>query len=257
MTDHHDHSHGREHQHGAATSTGVHGMVLFGDDATYLSHLPMFASPHNFQVLLEVELAGDARDTYLADLADADGGLYTFVPDPFPIVEIDDRAGDPQRTSMRGSVFRGHFERGGVSIADDITVEIRGVVHFSELDIDASRPVDRTLTYLCFGRAGRLHLVHQVTGRPDFDHVIELALVADTVTDQAGRAQPDDVGSIEFGRAQPVSFDGRRDHPDDRLVPGEVADGLFFQATSDAGSQGFAAQVDVGTELYLEIDELA
>jgi hypothetical protein len=32
---------------------GVHGM-LFGEEALYLSHLPMFEGPHNFQLILEV-----------------------------------------------------------------------------------------------------------------------------------------------------------------------------------------------------------
>ena len=48
----HDHAHHGEGDHG--DTTGIHGMLLFGEDILYLSHLPMFASPHNFQVLLEV-----------------------------------------------------------------------------------------------------------------------------------------------------------------------------------------------------------
>ncbi len=34
-----------------------HGMLLFGEQAAYLSHLPMFGSPHNYQAIFEVTLS--------------------------------------------------------------------------------------------------------------------------------------------------------------------------------------------------------
>jgi hypothetical protein len=37
------HTHGG---HGDDDTMGVHGMLLFGDQELYLSHLPMFSSPH-------------------------------------------------------------------------------------------------------------------------------------------------------------------------------------------------------------------
>ena len=50
MTDHDKHPgghhpHGEHREHG---TMGVHGMLLFGQDALYLSHLAMFENPHNF-----------------------------------------------------------------------------------------------------------------------------------------------------------------------------------------------------------------
>jgi hypothetical protein len=252
MTDHH--AHGGEH--GEGSTTGVHGMLLFGDEVVYLSHLPMFAAPHNFQVLLEVELNDVARETYLADRHVAPVGIYTFVPEPFPIVELDSRADGPARTSIDGTIFRGHFERGGVSIAEGVVAEVRRVVHFSELDIGATRPQDPELTYLCFGRARRLHLAHEVTARPDFDHVLTARLVPDTVTNQAGQQLPDDVGTIGFELAQRVRFAGRSDTPENRLVADEIADGLFFQTTSLTGAHGFRVHLESGRELYIEVDEL-
>jgi hypothetical protein len=41
------------HDHPDPNATfGTHGMLLFGEETLYLSHLPMFMSPHNFQVIL-------------------------------------------------------------------------------------------------------------------------------------------------------------------------------------------------------------
>ncbi len=222
MSQKHTHAGG----HGEGSTTGVHGMLLFGEEALYLSHLPMFASPHNFQVLLEVGL--------------------------------DDAGDGPGRTSIEGTIFRGHFERGGEPIAEGVFAEVHRVVHFSELDVGAKRSEDRELTYLCFGRPGQLHLAHEVTARPDFDQVLRVSLVPDTVTNQAGHPLPEDVTTIGFDLAQRVLFSGRSDTPENRLGPHahQFFHGLFFQTSSLTGAHGFVAQLMTHTELYVEVDEL-
>jgi hypothetical protein len=45
MTDHH---HAPGSRHSDHSAIGVHGMLLFGQNPLYLSHLPMFMRPHNF-----------------------------------------------------------------------------------------------------------------------------------------------------------------------------------------------------------------
>lgn len=253
MSDQHTHAGG----HSEHSSIGDHGMLLFGEEVLYLSHLPMFASPHNFQVLLEVGLDDAAREAFLSDRHVAGDGIHTFFPQPFPIAELAPRADGPARTSIEGTIFRGHFERRGKPIAEGVVTEVHRVVHFSELDIGAKRTEDRELTYLCFGRAGRLHLAHEVTARPDFDHVLTARLVPGTVTNQAGQHLPEDVATIGFDLAQRVLFPRRSDTPENRLAAHEIADGLFFQTIAvSSGSHGFAVQVETGRQLYLEVDEL-
>lgn len=51
-------------EHYEGNTTGIHGMLLFGDqEALYLSHLPMFTSPHNFQVIVEISFDDAIRDS--------------------------------------------------------------------------------------------------------------------------------------------------------------------------------------------------
>ncbi len=254
MSQKHTHAGG----HGEGSTTGVHGMLLFGEEALYLSHLPMFASPHNFQVLLEVGLDDAGRKAFLSDREAAGDGIHTFVPKPFPITELAPHADGPGRTSIEGTIFRGHFERGGEPIAEGVFAEVHRVVHFSELDVGAKRSEDRELTYLCFGRPGQLHLAHEVTARPDFDQVLRVSLVPDTVTNQAGHPLPEDVTTIGFDLAQRVLFSGRSDTPENRLGPHahQFFHGLFFQTSSLTGAHGFVAQLMTHTELYVEVDEL-
>lgn len=244
MSDHHEHA------------VGVHGMLLFGDEAVYLSHLPMFAPPHNFQVILEVALDDAGRQAISSDREQDREDYSTFVPEPFPITELDPGEGTPQ-ASIKGAIHRGHFERGGPLLAEDVVATVREVVHFRELALDDQRDAERDLTYLCFGRPGALYLAHEVTAQPDFDQVLRVRLIPGTGSDQAGRPLPDDVAAMGFDRAQPVAFRDRSDTPTGRLSAHEVVEGFFSQTVTPSGFHGFATEVETGAELYLEIGELS
>jgi hypothetical protein len=248
MTEHHMHG-----EHGEHPTMGVHGMLLFGEEAIYLSHLPMFERPHNFQVLLEVGFDDAALQALRAD-REGGGDLHTFEPERFPISDLDPSGDSPARTSMVGTVFHGHFERAGRPIAP-ATAQIRNVVYFAELDLQATHGPDATLSYLCFGRAGQLHLAHQITASPDFDQVLTARLVPGTVTNPMGERVVAEV-TRDFDNAQPVDFRGRRDTPGDRLAPNETADAFFAATFGPNGSHGFGTQLEVGRELYLELGEL-
>jgi hypothetical protein len=229
--------------------------LLFGEETPYLSHLPMFMHPHNFQVLLEVGFDEAVLDVLRADREATGNGMHTFDPTEFPITELDPRGGGPARSSIEGTIFRGHFERGGEEITGLVTAEVHNVVYFAELDMQARHSADRKLTYLCFGRAGQLYLAHDITASPDFDHVLSARLIPGTVTDPSGRPVDREV-TRDFADAQPVELRGRGDIPQDRLVPGERADGFFFATFGPTGSHGFSVQLEIGRELYLELGEL-
>jgi len=150
---------------------GGHGMLMLGQDVLYMSHLPMFMQPHNFQVLLEVDFDGDVR-RLLGDYREAaGGGMNTWDPRHFPIAELDPAGGGPARDSMVGNLVRGHFERGGTPIATESVARVLDVLHSVEVDIDARLDEGRELTYVCFGRGGRLHSTHAIPG-PDLDQIL-------------------------------------------------------------------------------------
>jgi hypothetical protein len=177
------------------------------------------------------------------------------VPTQFDIEELDPDGDGPRRTSIDGAVFHGHFERGGTAITD-ATATVDNVVCFTPLDVDASPSPDRQLGYLAFGEAGHLYLAHEITERPNFDNILAVDMVPDSVRDQAGRSLGEDAGKIGWSMAQRIRFD-RTDEPDSRLAADETANGLFFQTISEAGAHGFSADLAVRQEIYLEIDELA
>lgn len=232
-------------------TTGVHGMLLVGSDPFYLSHLPMFGSPHNFQVILEVRF----DDTTSERLRDEGDGLMTFEPVEFPLAELDPQRETPSRSTIEGDLYRGHFERVGEILVPGVAAGISNVTYFNELDVDASHDAAGELMYLCFGPADQLHLAHRISAAPDFDQVLDVSFVPGTVTDAAGRPGGGDV-TTGFENAVPVTVRDRSDVPASRLVPGETANGFFFASVGPNGSHGFAVDLAAGPERYLELREL-
>jgi hypothetical protein len=255
MTSERDHESGHHHGTGECDTVGRHGMLLFGDDPVYLSHLMMYACPHNFQVLLEVGLDSPALDALCADRARHGDGMYTIDPVPFPIAELEPNDGVPARTSLEGTLVRGHFERGGTPIATGVRMDIRNVVWFRQLDVGATPEPGQAMEYLFFGRGDQVYLVHELQARPSFDQVLTIRLVPGTVSTQVGHPLQDDVAAIRFDQAQRARL-GREDAAEHRLVAGEVATASFPLTRSPSFSRGFTVGVEVERELYLEINEL-
>jgi hypothetical protein len=191
---------------------------------------------------------------FLADRPAGDHGLYTFDPLEFPIAELDPDGG-PRRTSIEGTIYRGHFERGGEPIISGAVAELLKVVYFRRL-VDREPTEGAELSYLCFGPAGRLHLAHEITARPSFDHVLAARILPGSLTDMSGRPLDDDISGMEFTLAQPVEFP-RSDLPDSRPRAGETITGTFRQTSPPSGLHGFSARLEVVGEVWLEVDELS
>jgi hypothetical protein len=242
------------HDHGDMTS--IHGMLLFGEETLYFSHLPMFDEPHHFQVIVAVEFDDATREVLTTDRKADTEQIHTFKPESFDITELDPSGPDPVRTSLRGTIYHGHFERGGTPIAEDVVARILHVVHFRTLDREAAHDDDAGLIYLAFGSDGELHLAHYISARPDFDHILRARLLPGTITTDTGDPLPDDTVD-KFDLSEPVRFDGRHDTPADRLTASKTVKGLFTGKPTRADLTGYIAQLEIVRDIYLEIDELA
>jgi len=232
---------------GHGPAFGVHGMLVFGGERTdvqfrtpvYVNHLPMFMHPHEFQVIAQV--SGRAAGVYGDFVAHfGTSQIYTFRPQPFSIDELDPSGGRPRRTSVSGTLFRGHFERGGDPIGGPVTeLDIEQVVHFRRFT-PTTGSGRGDLTYLCFGGRDLAFLAHLITAPPDFDQILAVRLGASTgVSDDDLRA-----GVI-------VRVAGRADDVSTRLrEPENVTVELVGTA---AGS----LELTVDREVYLETGDLA
>lgn len=160
-------------EHGYAHYTdkpSVHGMTLMGTEVIYASHLPMFHTPHDYQIILAIKLPEEAKAKYLAEIkANPQELLYTLEPEKFVLPEMVNHA-----KKFKAALYRGHFERGGTKFLENVTVEIQQVVYFKKFDTQAQRP--DSLYYILFGNVKEQFLAHQISMKPDFDENISVKI---------------------------------------------------------------------------------
>jgi len=136
-----------------------------------LSHLPMFHQPHDYQIIVEADLPNNARQIYLQDQVDhPEQTLYTIAPSENFVLPDEVQ----NLKAFHATLYRGHFERGGIPIAEDIVVQIKRVIYFNHFDPQAVRPDQ--LTYFIFGHPGEMFMAHRIVAKPDFDQIAEVQL---------------------------------------------------------------------------------
>lgn len=249
MVHHHGHTSGvGSDTHGHAL--GVHGMLVLGgqrmsdlhSSPVYVSHLPMFMAPHDFQVIARV--TGEAADRYDAFVAHFGfSEIYTFRPEPFSIDELDPAGGGPARTSFGGTLFRGHFERGGGEIASHVSFGIEQVVHFRRFSADAANTARGQLRYLCFGARDAAFLAHLITAPPDFDQILVVEL-----------GSPSGVSDEDLRAGVVVTVPDRPDEVTARLQEKEAFSGAI--QAEETGTPG-SIEFTVTSEYYFETGDLA
>jgi hypothetical protein len=163
------------HHHPSADHASVHGMLVVGKSHIYLSHLPMFHSPHDYQVIFEAQFSEAGQKTYLNSQAQSDETVYTLVPEAFV---LPDMVQHPR--VFTAQLYRGHFERGGSLIASNVQVEIKNVIYFKKFNPVESQP--STASYLLFGNGDEQFLAHQIFAAPDFDQVSKVSVAAEAVS---------------------------------------------------------------------------
>ncbi|WP_318849125.1 hypothetical protein [Chryseobacterium sp. JV558] len=155
-------------QHDMKDHPGIHGMVLLGDDTQYASHLPLFYAPHDYQVILKIQLDQTSTLNYKKDqLTHPEVKLYTIEPEKFVLPGIMNDI-----KTFKANIYRGHFERGGELIIKDAQVEITKVLYFHQLNKDKSE--GQPCHYILFGDQKQQFLAHQILNRPDFDELSKI-----------------------------------------------------------------------------------
>jgi len=218
-------------------------MLLVGEAPVYLSHLPMFMAPHNFQVILEATLDAEASRR-LGDSRAHSGhdNLYTVKPEEFSIVDL--LPADPAKPALaafKADIVKGHFEKGGDVIAAGARVSVDDVIHFEELG-RADKAAD--LEYILFGTEQQFFLTHRVTRPPDFDQVLSVNVTGH-------RFIEDEIRRERFGVL--VTIPGRSNTLRDRIEPGEKVLGRGHVV---GAHQFLDLQVEVLSEVYFEEGEL-
>ncbi len=150
-----------------AQSAAVHGMVLFGGEQLYVSHIPMYMNPHDYQALAKVSISSTGLAAY--NKYNVSGQQYfTLAPKPFVLPQL--LSGNI--TSFRADLYRGSFEQGGRVIASNVTVTVEKIEYQSRLS-KAAIPAS-SLTYLTLNDGETSYLAHKITAPNNFDHIVQI-----------------------------------------------------------------------------------
>jgi hypothetical protein len=237
---------GHQHHAPAREPAGSHGMLLVGEKTAFLSHLPMFMSPHDWQVILEATFTKPGSDpgrAYADDRAkNPNERVYTIDPKPFVLPDLfpADASHPARLRAFEASVFRGHFERTTPRkpVATDVVVNVTNVVLSRKFD-PAARPAAQ-LEYVLFGKGTDLFLTHLITRPPDFDQTLSVKVVGRQLTD------------AELRRGITITIPGRANSAKARAREGTTVSGVM-----QLGGKSVPVEIKLVAELYFEERELA
>ena len=142
---------------------------------------------------------------------------------------------------MVGTIFRGHFERGGIAITgDDVEAMVERILYSRRLV--ASDPALAERRYVMFGSPSEPFLAHVITRPPDFDQVTAIEIAAPSADWLAGWE----------GVGIRLKIDGIARSLDTALREGDQV-----SATRLDGLATGSAVLAVRREFYLETGDLA
>jgi hypothetical protein len=156
-----------------------HTFVLFGKQTVYMSHLPEWFPPHDFQAEVAITLDANARAAYLQDRADSGSLLYSTIPADFVLASL--VSPDAGSFAIGASLYRGDAETNGTLIVLSSTISAPRALHFRHLDAATPRPAEAA--YLIFGAPDEAYMLHLFTTQPDFDQILAVTLPPELATD--------------------------------------------------------------------------
>jgi len=146
------------------------GMVLFGDQTTYASHLPMFHAPHDQQAVFQITLENSGRKP-TAELYEElkkstnDGSLFTLLPAEFNLSELIATG----KGKISATLYHGHFEKGGTPVGP-LYVHVSKVIYSKKLSKD-SLPNGN---FIVFGSGDEHYAVKEIGAVGSYDAIVSV-----------------------------------------------------------------------------------
>ncbi|MCM2281216.1 MAG: hypothetical protein NDI61_05145 [Bdellovibrionaceae bacterium] len=190
------------HEHGSSVTPqmlkdppAIHGMLLFGSGPFYVSHLPKFHKPHNYQAIYEIEL--DAATAAKVRSEKAKHGYFTIAPtENFVLPEM-----TKNKSTFPALLFGGHFERDGNKLGS-AQIQIKRVVYFRQLN--GENAASSESAFFAFGSRTEAFLARRIQKAPDFDQISKIQSPPLQLLDQLASQK---IIPISTSDAKPITKD--------------------------------------------------
>lgn len=164
-----------EHDHSHHSRVGYHGMVLVTDGVDlYASHLPLYRSPHDFQLLYKIESRFKnelvARLTAHAESSTYLDNMVTLLPAKFDLNKL--VAGET--FAIETQFYTGHFERGGKKWLKDLNLKfVRQIYKRPLANIVQGDKSSAMVWELIKGSDHNKQIwIHHISARPSMDAIV-------------------------------------------------------------------------------------
>ena len=153
-----------------ADNPATHGMVIFGDQTTYASHLPMFHAPHDQQAVFEINLENTGRKPTVELYEELkskknDQGIFTILPQAFDLSELIETGSG----TISAILYDGHFEKGGTPIGP-LNVHVSKVVYSQKLSKNSLPNAD----FIVFGTGDEHYAVKKIGAVGSYDAIVSV-----------------------------------------------------------------------------------
>lgn len=147
------------HQHHSLM--GYHGMVIFADknNQLYASHLPLYSTPHNYQIIYKISTEKGHEVNELLTSA-----MVTLLPEKFDLTKLIEK----QQFTLSATVFSGHFERGGDK-AFETKIKFEKAVVVKKVNANFSQ--SQSAFYIETINDTQALWVHKIQNSPSFDAI--------------------------------------------------------------------------------------
>lgn len=156
--------HNSQNTHKAHSYVGFHGMALIlAGDKVLASHMPLYAPPHDYQIVYEVTTS----DTYLKTIksvlekAANEQGQITILPTKFNLKLLINK----KTPSLNVTVFNGHFERGGKALFTT-KFTFRNPLYVEKITTDKAQKNAFELIKLTEQQG---LIIHKIQSKPSYD----------------------------------------------------------------------------------------
>ena len=150
----------------------THGMAVIGQSAVYLSHLPMFHSPHDYQAIFSSEFDQPRLSAYLNPAANPSETFYTLAPVPFVLPTLAATLSS-KPVALSGQLFTGVFDEGGSPITSTFRFVFSHVLYFRKFVPGEAHPSHPL--YILFGNTQTgVYAAHVIHSAPDFDQILQV-----------------------------------------------------------------------------------